>query len=235
MPMLLRSAVALVAVVLLAGCTGGADAEAGVAQPVPASAVPERPAGRVLTAAQARAAVPPLALLPVGWTTDAGRRLPSPADTSATVEPARCQPLFDQLYRQRDSSDRVLATSATGQYRGSGTGPYLSVTVESYEDGAAAELFDRAGRALADCPRFGSASGRLEFTASPLSFPRLGDETLTLRFLGTAGGRPFALDFVAVRMGHNSVTAQQVSLDGTADPEVLRRVATAAVGQLPGG
>jgi hypothetical protein len=134
----------------------------------------------------------------------------------------------------RDSSDRAVAASATGQYRGSASGPYVSVTVESYTGATTTELFEEAARALADCPRFGSAAGGTEFTASPLSFPRLGDESLALRFLGTADSRPFALDLVAVRVGHNTVTAQQVSLGDTADVDVLQRVADAAVSQLPG-
>jgi hypothetical protein len=41
------------------------------------------------------------------------------------------------------------------------------------------------------------------------------------------------VDFVAIRVGHNSITAQQVSRGATADAETLQRAARAALDRLP--
>jgi hypothetical protein len=240
-------AVAL-AVTLLAGCGGSppraaagsaasAPASTGTGSPAGASTGTDSPdpAGRTLTAAEARAVVPPAAVLPAGWRVDRDRGLPSPLDATATIDPPRCQALFDQLHRTRETTNAAIAASAEGSFRARDAGPFLTVTVESYGRPAAAGLFDRAATALADCPRFTGTIGGVaaDFRASPLNLPRLGDETLSLRFIGTTGARPFTLDFVAIRVGHNSITAQQVSLGATADAQVLQRAATAALRRLP--
>jgi hypothetical protein len=233
MPVLFRSVIAATALVLLAGCSSGSADASGA--PVPSSSpVPERPAGRVLTAAQARAAVPPLDVLPGGWRTDPGGGMRSSVQVSGAVQPPRCQPLVDRLYRARSAAAGAVAAAATARYRGPRNGPYLSVRVESYEV-VAGDGLDRMARSLADCPRFRTAAGGAEFTATPLSFDSLGDETLALRVLGTAGSSPYTLDFVAARVGHNTVTVRQVSLGATADADVVQEVASAAVHQLPGG
>jgi hypothetical protein len=249
MPTPLRSlAVPALALALLAGCGGGETPEpAGTSTASPAGAavssadaVPPAeetadPAGRTLTAAQARGVIPPAAVLPSGWRADRDRGLPSPLDATAKIEPSRCQVLFDQLHRVRKTTNAAIATSATGWFRARDSGPFLSVTVESYARPVATGLFDRAATALADCPRFTGTVGGVaaDFRASPLGFPRHGDETLSLRFIGTAGSRPFTLDFVAIRVGHNSITAQQVSRGSTADAVVLQRAAKAALERLP--
>ncbi|HEY0487305.1 MAG TPA: hypothetical protein VGD72_13750 [Mycobacteriales bacterium] len=229
---------AAAALLLLAGCSTGSEAgttATSSAQPAPTGSVrvESSPAGRALTAAEVRAVVPPLALFPAGWRVDHGGGLPSPADTSATVSPARCQALFDQLHRQRRDAGASVATSAEGDFESPDSSRHVSVAVDSYADTAAEDLFRTAAEALADCPRFRStAATPAEFRASPLPFPRLGEETLALRFNGTAGSRPFTLDFVAFRVGRTAVTAQQVTFGATVDPQLLERLANAALRQL---
>ena len=237
--------VPVLALVLLAGCGdggGGSPASAsdrsaatGTGSTGAGDTPPASPAGRTLTAAEARAVVPPAAVLPAGWRVDRDRGLPSPLDAGATIDPSRCQALFDQLHRTRQATKSAIAASAEGAFRARDTGPFLTLAVESYARPVAAGLFDRAATALADCPRFsGTVDGvAADFRTSPLGFPRLGDETLSLRFIGTAASRPFTLDFVAIRVGRNTVTAQLVSHGSTADAQVLQRAATAALQRLP--
>jgi hypothetical protein len=191
--------------------------------------------GRTPTTAEVRAAIPTLAELPVGWKLDTSDGMPSPADARAKVSPQKCQVLFDQLHRQRDDSDDDIAAAAERHYRSADSTHFVSVSVEGYAGTAAEDLFGAAAEALADCPRFQSTASAdpAEFRASPLSFRRLGDETLALRFLGTARSRPFTLDFVAVRVGRTNITAQQMSFGDSVDPEVLVKLATSAVRALP--
>jgi hypothetical protein len=241
---------AALALILLAGCGGGDTREAtatttaatersatatGGQDSGAADTASASPAGRTLTAAEARAVLPPAAVLPGGWRADRDRGLPSPVDAAATIDPPRCQALFDRLHRTRKATNAAIATSAERSFTAGGSGPFLTVTVESYARPVAAGLFDRAATALADCPAFtGTVAGvAADFRASPLGFPRLGDETLSLRFIGTAESRPFTVDFVAIRVGHNSITAQQVSRGATADAETLQRAARAALDRLP--
>jgi uncharacterized protein YceK len=225
---------ATAALVLLSGC--GSDVE--TAAPAPSASAQTTSAvasGRTLTAAEVHAAIPPLALLPDGWKIDPSSDLPSPADAEAEVAPARCQALFDQLHEKREEADDAIAADADEHYRSDDGTRFLSVVVESYESTAAEDLFGAAARALADCPRFRSTEDNdpAEFKASPLSFSRYGDETLALRFVGTAASRPFTLDFVAVRVDRTTITAQEISYGGTADPDLLSKVVSSAVRELP--
>jgi hypothetical protein len=229
---------AVAAVLLLTGCTAGSEAAVTpeTEQTRAAVTAPEQltPAGRILTAAQARSVIPPLALFPAGWRVDSGGGLPSPADSSATISPQRCQTLFDQLHRQRRESGDAVEASAEGSFKARDSSRFVTVAVDSYAGAHAEDLFRTAAEALTDCSRFRSTAAEpAEFRASPLSFPRLGEETFALRFNGSAGDRPFTLDFVAVRIGRNTVTAQVVSFGDTADPRLLERVANTAVRQLP--
>jgi hypothetical protein len=230
---------ALAAMALLGGCGGRAelvatDSPQPEAQASATQGAAEAPPGRPLTATQARDAVPPLAVFPAGWRTDTTGGLPSPAEATAEISPARCQVLFDQLHRERQDSGDEMAASAAGKYRSKDGTRFVAVDVRSYETAAAEDLFGKAAQALADCPRFASTGSKpAEFRASPLSFQRLGEENLALRFTGTAAGRPFTLDFVAVRVGRNTITAQEVTFGRSVDPRLLERVATSAVRALP--
>ncbi|HEV7826756.1 MAG TPA: hypothetical protein VGP02_17825 [Mycobacteriales bacterium] len=229
---------AVAATLLLTGCGTQSEAAAPQSprteQPSAVPSEPGTPAGRILTAAQARDVIPPLALFPAGWRVDPSGGLPSPADSSATISPARCQALFDQLHRQQRDAGDAVAASAERNFRSRDGNRFVAVAVNSYTDAAAEDLFRTAAEALADCPQFRSTGAvPAEFRASPLSFPRLGEERLALRFIGAVGPRPFTLDFVAVRVGRNTVTAQVVSFGKDADPVLLERVANTAVRQLP--
>ena len=239
MPTLLRRlAVPALALVLLTGCSDGTP---DTAEPSPVAAGsaavegPRDPAGRTMTAAQTRGVIPPVAVLPGGWRVDRDRGFPSPTDARAEIDPPRCQTLFDELHRAHKASGSAVAASAEGFFRARDTGPFLSVTVDSYARPVTVGVFDKAATALADCPRFtGTVDGiAAEFRASPLELPRVGDESLALRFIGETGSRPFTLDFIAVRIGNNSITAQQVSRGATADPAPLRRMVSAALQRLP--
>lgn len=228
---------AAAALALLAGCSSGAEA----GSPSTSSSTGATPAmaanssARTPTAAEVRAAVPPLAELPAGWRIDTSDGMPSPADAQAKVSPPKCQALFDQLHRQRKDAGEDIATAAERHYRSPDSTRFVSVSVDGYAGTAAENLFGAAAEALADCPRFQStaAADPAQFRASPLSFPRLGDETLALRFLGTARSRPFTLDFVAVRVGRTSITAQQLSFGDRADADLLVKLATSSVRALP--
>jgi hypothetical protein len=229
------AAAAVLTASVLAACGGGVEAATPEASRTVTTSPAEPTSGRTLTEDEVHAAIPPLALLPAGWKIDTSSDLPSPADADAEVAPERCQALFDQLSEQRDESDDDIAAAADGKYRSGDSTRFLSISVESYETTAAEDLFGAAAKALADCPRFRSTdeADPAEFRASPLSFLRYGDETLALRFIGSAGSRPFTLDFVAVRTGRTSIIAQQVSYGATADAGTLAKVVSSAVRELP--
>ena len=241
--------VALSAVVVIAGCSGGErsdrartvqgteaqESSAGAEASSDESQMAD-PAGEVLSKSDARAALPLVSDLPTGWSTDpddvAGDD-DDDDDSGDVYRPARCGRLFDALDRDDDPDKQLVEVDSS--FRKSELGPYLNVSVASFEDEVQQEPFDDLVDALGECPKFSvtDEEGTYSMAAAPLSFPNLGDDTLALRFSARRDGTNFEMDFVAVRSGHNVIGATQIALlgvDTAATEQALRAVVSRIVG-----
>lgn len=113
------------------------------------------------------------------------------------------------------------------------------MSIASHGSIAPDELYDKAGDAVADCGSFRLRHDKetwLEYQTSPLSFPVLGDRTLAYRFTFEAptdnGPRTVRLDIVTIKLGHNSVSVSQVSMDDPPDPTVTERAVRTTITRL---
>ena len=236
----------LVALLLVAGCGGdraprattvtdGAGsgtrvADASAAESTPA--VPQDAAGEELTKREARAALPKVTDLPTGWSTDPDKVAgddESAGDTDERYSPGRCKAVFEPL----DKLDGKRTVRQEATFRKSVLGPYLAVGIASYSGEMKDEQFAAVVEAFNDCPSFTvtDADGPAKFTASPLSLPNLGDETLALRFAASAQDTDFEVDAISVRVGHNVISVLQIALAGL-DSGASEKAALSALANL---
>jgi len=201
-----------------------------------ASASQERTGGGTLDAAQVSSALPVVTDLPTGWTTDPAKTAlgESAEDDDDTVAPPSCRAVFDRL--DRKGAPAATAEASAGFTKG-GLGPFLGVKISSFASDVPAGTLSAVARALDQCPTFSvvdDKDGAVTFTATPLSFPRLGDETLAFRLSATLDNTPFTSDLVVVRVGRTTVTVTQIGLSATGtDPAAGEQAARTAVRKLP--
>lgn len=225
---------ALALTVVLAGCGGGGEGDdAGdrartVA--VPSSAAAEAPEGtgdKTLTEAQLQAALLTVQDLPTGYTLAADDD--DADDGGSAGGDDECSRRFDDL----DAEDDTEAPSAEVEFEG-GLGVLLSQEVVSHEDeDALKERFDEIVDLVSDCPSFtdtDETGATTEVAIGPLSFPKLGDDTVALALSGQAEGFDIRLNMVFVRLGRNVMSVSQGGL--AADAAALEQAARTGIDKL---
>lgn len=193
--------------------------------------------GRKLTTEEAQAALPAVSVLPTGWSVDPENSLndESEDDSKATIEPAECQAIMDDL---GDEQDDKPTAKASRTYTAGMLGPFMGVEISSFADEVPDDSFKKVLDALSSCPEISSTEDgeTTTFKISSLSFPNLGEESAALRMAATADGTPVGLDMVVVRAGHNIVTLSHASVGGATDSgSALEKVARATVTNLEKG
>lgn len=217
----------------LAACGGGDDGSDGdrartIAVPSSAAAeAPEGGGGQTLTEAQLEAALLTVPDLPTGYTAAADDGDEEDDGDTAGAN-AECSERFEAL---GDAEGSVA--DAEANFEG-GLGVVLEQSLESFEDeDVLAQRFDDVVDVLSDCPSFTTTDdtgATTELTISPLSFPKLGDDTVALAVAGTSGGFDLRLNLVLVRLGRNAMNLAQGGL--TADAAVLEQVARTGLDKL---
>jgi hypothetical protein len=197
---------------------------------------PDEAAGRLLTAEEARAALPTVADLPTGWSVDPEATVTSDGDegddSDTIYEPAACRDIFDSL---DTDTFQDSATEENADFSAGALGPFLGVTIASYDEAFPEDTFSQLVGALAQCPEFTTTDTdgtTTDFSAQPLSFPNLGDETVALRLNATSEELSFGFDLVGVRVGNNVITLGQIAVGGAADASVLEDVARGTLERL---
>lgn len=188
--------------------------------------------GRELTDAQAKAALPAVSALPTGWSVDPENSLndESEEDSEATIEPAKCQAIMDDLGDDKEPTGKASRTYTAGM-----VGPFMGVEISSFADEIPDDSFEKILDALSSCPEITSTEDGVKttFKTSSLSFPNLGEESAAIRMAATTDGMPVGLDIAFIRAGHTMVTVSQASVgaaSGSAD--ALEKVARATVTNL---
>jgi hypothetical protein len=197
-------------------------------------------AGRPLDEGGLRAALPAASDLGDGWVDDPMKTVFETA--GADVTPATCAPLLQKGPEWEEAKQSQRARVQANFKRSDNLPPpgterhFLGVWAYSFDDPYPAHLFDEAGSRIADCPTFdvrqvdtGSTSS---YAASPLSFPTLGDRTLSLRLTIQQTYETFTLDFVMIKIGHNTISVANGTYNGTPDAAVTEEAARAALAGL---
>lgn len=230
----------IAAAVPLVGCGGQPERAATVGEPsAAASALASADSngagspGSQLTVAQAEAALPEVSELPTGWSTDPDRTMTKDDGDSGeeAVEPARCEVVFKGL---RANAKIKESARADADFAAGGIGPFLGVTIKSFPSDVDTATFAALTTGLSNCPKFTTTKGgeRTNFTASALSFPKLGDATYAVRFKATTNGMTVAYDVAGIAVGHNLIQVGQVAVGGAVDAKVMETVARGVVERL---
>lgn len=234
-----RFAAVLVPLAVLAASCGGSDDSDGDERArtieAPESEAPKEPEGgggggdKTLSEAELKAALLTVQDLPTGYTLDTS---PDEDDDETQGSSEECSDRFEALTEAEEQDD---TTEAEVSFEG-GLGVVLEQGLESYPDEEIpAERFDQVVEVLNDCPSFTSTEAdgtNTEFTISPLSFPKLGDDTIALNIKVKTSEFDGVLNFAVVRLGRNVMSIGQGGL--TADAAVLEQVARKGLEKLAG-
>jgi hypothetical protein len=215
------AAVALSALLLIAGCGGddGAPSGSGSGSPSPTQTA------TVLTAAQLGEAQLTVADLPAGW-----KEVPVDEDDEGAAE-GECGQKFEAL---EDLESEVSDDAAFEQ--GDQGLPSLETSVFSYADPAAFTAEVTAFRdLLAECPEvvLNVDGERITLKLSERPFQGIGEEQFGLAASTTVQGVPFQVLAVAARVGNNGVSAFYTTIGdadatfvGTAAQKLLAKLKT---------
>lgn len=191
-------------VVATAGLTAGCELRFGDEAP-PAPTVNLERAGRLLTQAETKAAIPgDGSTAPAGYAI-APKNLLKPGRGDDTVRPARCGALYGGVdidfvesrvrsYTTFRNSDKTL----------------LGVGVASKQRLVG---LDAPKRNLGSCRKFeiSSEGQTMRVTARPITFPEMGEQTVAFRFTARDHSLVTTYDAVRIQAGHNAIFVDQVS------------------------
>ncbi|WP_143175271.1 hypothetical protein [Cryptosporangium aurantiacum] len=214
--LLIAAAVALSAA--LAGC-GSENDSADTADKPATSASPtggaEKPEGRLLTAADAKAALPAISELPgSGWTT-------APASTETTepkVTPEKCSPVMNEISTDYTGYKSKLAARENITFTNEAAGQTeLLFEVASWTNEADSQLPLTAAQLVENCKTFSATEEglTLEFTAETLTPLQIGEQQAAVRLAAEFQGTKIYLTVFEARIGHNLISMVQTSPDPT--------------------
>lgn len=218
-----RLVTAVLAVVVLSGCSDTpADRAGAVDQPPAAGAVEgqREVADRVYSAAQVESALLTVADLPTGWSVK--------PDDSATENPsddyALCPEFAAVMKKTADLEDFAAGFTSP-------TGSDLGEVIMSLPQAEARTLLADLSKAVSACPKLkGRTDGDVPYDLdlAALSFPKLADETFAMRMTAELYGDTVTSDVVMVRRGGVLVMISQTAA-GPTDTVVTEDVARRAV------
>lgn len=196
-------------------------------------------AGRVMDEGGLRAALPSAGDLGSGWVDD---EVATVFETRADeVEPSSCAALiqkgpgWDEV--RRTEKARVEANFRRADNPAPpGTRRHLGMWLYSFGDPYPTGLFDEAGARVSDCSSFEvkqtDTGNWTTYEATPLTFPTLGDRTIAYRLTARQTYETLWMDYVVVKVGHNTVSVANAAYGTTPDTEVTESAARAAVDGL---
>lgn len=174
-----------------------------------ASAAPveiEGDGDKTLTEAQLKVALLTVTDLPTGY------RLGTVKEDDDSETTGASDGCSDKFKRLRDAED-TEAAKAEAAFEGGGLGTILEQGLESYEDeDVVQDRFDDVVEVLSECKTFSDTDKngvKTDFTVGPLSFPKLGDDTVALAITGKTPDFTIALNVVIVRLGRNVMSVGQ--------------------------
>lgn len=197
-------------------------------------------AGRPMDEGELQAALPSASDLGDGWQDDPDRTISE--SSAADVTPGSCAPLIQKGPGWDEVKQTQRARVQVNVQRSDNPPPpgterhHLAVWAYSFDDPYPTQLFDEAGALIADCPTFSvkqnDTGNTSSYEASPLTFPQLGDHTLALRLKIQQTFETITIDFVVVKVGHNTFTVANGTYNGTPDAQATEKAARATLAGL---
>ena len=183
-----------------------------VATPTP------QPSKGLPTSDQLKTALLTLSDMPTGWTTSdqTGSDSSSSSMCGATPTPT--------------SSDE---TTVSVDFQKSQLGPFLTEQIVVVLSGQMKTAFDQIKNSLS-CMSWtepDSEGTPTTYQLSPLSFPKMGDDTFAFRMSGGSGMFTFEADAVYIRVGDSAITIANVAV-GSVDSDLTASIAEKAVDKL---
>ena len=210
---LVATAITLSAV--LAGCGDDTEAPAKAGGDAPAaseSAAAEKPEARLLTAEQAKAALPTAADLPgSGWKTAPA----DPDESHPTVTPASCSPVMNEISTDFLGYKSKLAAKQNVTFNNEASRRAVLFEVASWTNEADSALPLAAAKLADKCKSFTAAEEGVElaFTAETLTPLPIGEERTAVRLTAAYQGTKVHLTVYQAKIGHNLVSMVQTSSD----------------------
>lgn len=194
-------------------------------------------AGRPMDDAELRDSLPSASEVGSGWEDDPMQTISE--TQAAQVTPATCAPLLQKGPGWDDVKQSERARVQTTVQREDNPPPpgterhHLAVWLYSFDTPYPSRLFDEAGALIADCPSFDvkqeDTGNTSAYEASPLTFPQLGDGTVALRLKVQQTLETMTIDFVVIKVGHNTVTVANGAYNGTPDTAITEKAARSAI------
>ncbi|MGN7248773.1 hypothetical protein ACTHQ1_13715 [Janibacter anophelis] len=197
-------------------------------------------AGRPMDEGELRAALPSAGDLGADWEDDPAKTVSE--TQAAQVTPSSCAPLlqkgpgWDEVMRTERARAQVNLQRDDNPPPPGTRRDHMAVWAYSFDDPYPTRLFDEAGALIADCPDFDvkqeDTGNTSSYEATPLGFPQLGDRTLALRLTIQQTFETMTIDFVIIKVGHNTVSVANGTYNGTPNVGVTEKAARAAVAGL---
>ncbi len=180
----------------------------GCSNPLSNDELPKVPtqdrAGRLLSAGEARAALPSVASLPAGWAP--AKNILRPRQTSDKFTPARCMALDHGLelgYLRAKTKSYTTYINPRHAALGVGIGSHAEVPPP----------LGPVRAALRSCKTFQAVDGNRVTRAKvlPLRLPDLGTDAVVTRLVVHEGSTTVTWDVVRIRVGHNEIMVDLVT------------------------
>lgn len=226
---MIRSTVVVCALLLATAACGGSDSgDSGSDQDEnsspSASSSPQKKYAN-LTKAQARGALLKLADLPSGFSED--RSDDESSDVEFKSGDKACHDFVDAVYPHDDAPVKVDRTFLKDV-----TGPFVLSGISVRDLKEAEDQMTTAIASLDSCERFVDGSDNSRVTIAPVSFPKLGEQSIAFRLVNKGADFEFTATLVSVRLGGNIVSVGDASIAGGVGSEELERLARRAVSKV---
>lgn len=233
------SALALVCVLALSACSGGAKADTakqGSSSNDLAPATSSSAASAAPTAPQITKALPKVSDLPKGWKVDTTSTMTSnmTSKDSAGVTPASCS----AASQVQENFNFVAPSSAHGSidFVGPKQTTFVGTTVYSYAAAYPASALSAVRAAVQQCPTYQETEddgSQVPDNVSLVSVPSMGEESLGLEVRSTYQNLSLDLVIVLVRSGHTLVAVEDAAVGAPASPDQAVKVARTTLSRLP--
>jgi len=218
--MLRTGTIALATLLLAAGCSGGAPPNAQEQSKEPSKS--QEPKYAALTKAQAKKSLLELSDMPTGFSQDRSGQKGSEV-TYKSGDPA-CKDFVDGVYGGRDAKVDVRRL-----FMEDVLGPVVHSSIAVREESDAKARMDKVAASLNACERFIDGEDNSKMKVSPVSFPKLGEQSVAYRLAGSSPDFDYTLTLVSVRLGGNTVHVGDGGLSGGVGAKKFERLARTAV------
>ena len=218
--MLRTGTIAFAALLLAAGCSGSAPPTAQEQSKEPSKS--QEPKYAALTKPQAKKSLLVLSDMPTGFSQDRSGEQGSEV-TYKSGDPA-CKDFVDNVYGGRDAKVDVRRL-----FMEDVLGPVVHSSMTVREESDAKARMDAVTASLDGCQRFIDGQDNAKMKVSPVSFPKLGDQSVAYRLAGSSSDFDYSLTLVSVRLGGNTVHVGDGGLTGGVGAKKFERLVRTAV------